>query len=228
MNGNEAELKKAAADSAVALITDGMVVGLGTGSTATFAVDAIGRRVKGGLRIVGVPTSERTAAQARDLGIQVVTLAEQPSIDMTIDGADQVEEESLNLIKGYGGALLREKIVASASKRLVIIVHESKLAKRLITDAPIPVEVVRFGWQATVRHLDKLHAQPAMRKSPDGQPFVTDGGNHILDCKFEPGTSADRLAEALDHVVGVVEHGLFIGMTSEVHVASVKGVRVMR
>jgi ribose 5-phosphate isomerase A len=228
MNGNEAELKKAAAESAVALITDGMVVGLGTGSTATFAVDAIGRRVKGGLRIVGVPTSERTAAQARGLGIQVATLAEQPSIDITIDGADQVEEGSLNLIKGYGGALLREKIVASASKRLVIIVHESKLANRLITDAPIPVEVVRFGWQATVRHLDKLRAEPAMRKSPDGQPFVTDGGNHILDCKFEPGTSADRLAEALDHVVGVVEHGLFIGMTSEVHVASVNGVRVLR
>jgi len=225
---NEDELKIAAAESAVALVTDGMVVGLGTGSTSTFAVNAIGRRVREGLRIVGVPTSERTAAQARDLGIAVATLAEQPSIDMTIDGADQVEEGSLNLIKGYGGALLREKIVASASKRLVIIVHESKLANRLITDAPIPVEVVRFGWQATVRHLEKLRAQPAMRKGSDGQPFVTDGGNHILDCKFEPGTAAGRLAEALDHVVGVVEHGLFIGMTSEVHVASAQGVRVMR
>ncbi|HMD50702.1 MAG TPA: ribose-5-phosphate isomerase RpiA [Bryobacteraceae bacterium] len=228
MNGNEDKLKMAAAESAVALVTDGMVVGLGTGSTSTFAVNAIGRRVKEGLRIVGVPTSERTAAQARGLGIPVVTLAEQPSIDVTIDGADQVEEGSLNLIKGYGGALLREKIVASASKKLAIIVHESKLASRLITDAPIPVEVVRFGWQATVRHLEKLGAQPGMRMNPDGQAFVTDGGNHILDCRFAPGTAADRLAEALDHVVGVVEHGLFIGMTTEVHVAGASGVRVLR
>ena len=228
MNSNENELKMAAAESAVALVTNGMVLGLGTGSTSTFAVNAIGRRVKEGLRVVGVPTSERTAAQARDLGIPVATLGERPSIDMTIDGADQVEEGSLNLIKGYGGALLREKIVASASKKLVIIVHESKLAGHLITEAPIPVEVVRFGWQATVRHLEKLGAQPAMRMNADGQAFVTDGGNHILDCKFAPGTPAGGLAESLDHVVGVVEHGLFIGMTTEVHVAAANGVRVLR
>lgn len=228
MNSREDELKAEAAESAVALIKDGMVVGLGTGSTAAFAVNAIGRRVKEGLRIVGIPTSERTAAQARELGVKVVSLAEEPSIDITIDGADHVEEGSLSLIKGYGGALLREKIVASASKNLVIIVDASKLASRLVTDAAIPVEVVKFGWQETARHLEKLGAKPAMRMSSDSQPFVTDGGNHILDCKFEPGTPAAGLAEALDHVVGVVEHGLFIGMASEVRVAGADGVRVLK
>ena len=228
MKLDESELKRAAAESAVALVMDGAVVGLGTGSTSAFAVNALGKRVKDGLKIIGIPTSERTAAQARDLGIAISSLEEHPGIDITIDGADQVEEGSLNLIKGYGGALLREKIVASASKRLVIIAHESKLAARLITGAPIPIEVVRFGWQATWRHLEKIGASPAMRKNTDGQPFETDGGNYILDCKFEPGTPGDRLAERLDHVVGVVEHGLFIGMTSEVHLAGESGVRVLR
>jgi ribose 5-phosphate isomerase A len=227
MQRDETELKRAAAESAVALVTDGMVVGLGTGSTSTFAVSALGRRVKEGLRIIGIPTSERAAAQARELSIPISSLEEHPSIDITIDGADQVEEGSLNLIKGYGGALLREKIVASASRKLVIIVHESKLAKLLITDAPIPIEVVRFGWQTTVRHLETLGAEPAIRKNA-GQAFETDGGNYILDSRFKPGTPADELAEGLDHIVGVVEHGLFIGMTSEVHVASETGVRVLK
>ena len=228
MSLDENQLKAAAAESAVALVNDGMVVGLGTGSTATLAVSALGRRVQGGLHIVGVPTSERTAAQARELGIQIVSLAGEPSLDLTIDGADSVEEGSLYLIKGYGGALLREKIVASASKKLVIIVHESKLVGRLITDAPVPVEVVRFGWEATARHLEALDAKPALRRNENGEPFESDGGNYILHCAFQPGRAADRLAEQLDHVVGVVEHGLFIGMTSEVHVASEKGVRVLR
>jgi ribose 5-phosphate isomerase A len=227
MQKDEAELKRAAAESAVALVADRMVVGLGTGSTSTFAVSALGRRVKEGLRIIGIPTSERTAAQARELGITISSLEEHPSIDITIDGADQVEEGSLNLIKGYGGALLREKIVASASRKLAIIVHESKLARQLISEAPIPIEVVRFSWQSTARHLETLGAKPAIRKN-GGQPFETDGGNYILDSRFEPGTPADQLAERLDHVVGVVEHGLFIGMTSEVHVASATGVRVLR
>ena len=228
MSQSEDQLKIAAANSAVALLTDGMVVGLGTGSTATFAVSAIGKRVKEGLRITGIPTSERTAAQARELGIPISSLAEEPEIDITIDGADQVEEHTLNLIKGYGGALLREKIVASASKRLVIIVHESKLAGRLGTNAPVPVEVARFGWQATSHHLAAQGAKPALRRSPDGEVFETDGGNYILDCAFDANAAAKELAERLDHVVGVVEHGLFIGMTSEVQVAGTDGVRVLK
>jgi ribose 5-phosphate isomerase A len=223
---NEDQLKIAAAESAVALVTDGMIVGLGTGSTAAFAVNDLGRRVKHGLRIVGIPTSERTASQARALGIRISSLDEEPEVDITIDGADQVEEGSLNLIKGFGGALLREKIVASASKRLVIMIDNRKLVRRLAISDPVPVEVVRFGWQATVGHLSKLGAKPSLRRNPDGAPFHSDGGNYIVDCTFKPGVSATWLARRLDHVVGLVEHGFFIGMTSEVHMAGSGGVRV--
>src|SRR5579863_4190198 len=219
MSQSEDQLKMAAADSAVSLVADGMIVGLGTGSTATLAVSALGKRVQEGLRILGIPTSERTAAQARSLGIPLSSLGEEPEIDMTIDGADQVEEGNLNLIKGYGGALLREKIVANASKRLVIIVHDSKVVSRLAIGVAVPVEVVRFGWQATARHLSDLGAKPMLRRNEQGEAFDSDGGNYILDCTFDSSVSAAPLAAQLDHVVGVVEHGLFIGMASEVHVA---------
>ncbi len=221
-------LKLAAAKSAVELVKDGMIVGLGTGSTSTFAVNEIGARVQQGLRIIAVPTSEHTAAQARSLGIKVVTLEEEPALDLTIDGADQVEQPSLDLIKGYGGALLREKIVASASKRLVIIVDESKLAPKLWTEKGVPVEIVAFGWQSAVQRIAKLGFNPVLRCNADGEPFRTDGGNFIVDCKFDPSLSAAPAAEKLDHVVGVVEHGFFIGMTSEVHIAAAGGVRVLK
>jgi len=227
MSQNEDQLKMAAAESAVALVTDGMTVGLGSGSTAAFAVISLGSRVKQGLRIVGIPTSERTAAQARALGIPISSLAEEPNVDITIDGADEVEEGTLNLIKGHGGALLREKIVASASKRLVIIIHASKLVSRLAISDPVPVEVVAFGWQVTVRNLSNLGAKPLLRRNPDGEPYYSDGGNYIIDCTFEPSVSAVELARRLDHVVGLVEHGFFIGLTSEVHVAGTGGVRVL-
>ena len=226
MQDNENKMKKAAAESAAALVKDGMVVGLGTGSTAKFAVSELGRRVAGGLRIVGIPTSEATAAQARSLEIPLTTLAEQPGIDLTIDGADEVEEGTLNLVKGLGGALLREKIVASATKRLVIVVHGSKVVSRLAT-GPVPVEVVTFGWQSTARRLTSLGAKPTLRLKADGEPFRTDGGNYIVDCAIERGALAKSLASGLDHIVGVVEHGLFIGLTSEVHVAESSGVRVL-
>jgi ribose 5-phosphate isomerase A len=225
---DENQLKKAAAESAAALVTDGMVVGLGTGSTAAFAVSVLGRRVGEGLRIVGIPTSEHTASQARDLGIPLTTLGEQSQIDITIDGADEVEEGRLNLIKGLGGALLREKIVANASKRLVIIIHASKLARRLASASPVPVEVVPFGWQATARRLSDLGAKPSLRRNPKGETFVSDGGHYILDCAFEPIASPESLAGDLDHVIGVVEHGLFVGMTAEVHMAGEKGVQVLK
>ena len=228
MNQSADLLKLAAAKSAVELVKDGMIVGLGTGSTATLAVNEIGARVKQGMRIIGVPTSERTAAQARSLGIKIVTLEEEPALDLTIDGADQVEQPTLNLIKGYGGALLREKIVASAGKRLVIIVDESKLAPKLWTDKGVPVEIVAFGWQSAALRIAKLGFKPVLRRTPDGEPFRTDGGNFIVDCEFDPGLSAAPAAEQLDHVVGVVEHGFFIGMTSEVHIAAAAGVRVLK
>ena len=227
MSQDENQFKIAAAESAVKQITDGMIVGLGSGSTAAFAVSAIGRRVGEGLRIVGIPTSENTAAQARALKIPLTSLAEKPQVDVTIDGADEVEEGNLNLIKGRGGALLREKIVASASRKLVIIVHSSKLVSQLGANDPVPVEVVPFGWQSTARHLSNLDANPSLRQNADGQPFQSDHGNYILDCSFGPIASAEKLARQLDHVVGVVEHGLFIGLASEVHVASASGVRVL-
>jgi ribose 5-phosphate isomerase A len=221
-------LKQAAAASAVAEVTDGMILGLGTGSTAAFAVKALAERVREGLRVVGIPTSERTAAQARALGIPLSNLDECPQIDMTIDGADLVDEGNLNLIKGRGGALLREKIVATASRRLVITIHSSKLVSHLAVSELIPIEVVPFGWQIAAHRLEDLTARPLLRRDPNGKPFISDGGHYILDCSFEGRTPPESLAQELDHVVGVVEHGLFIGLTSEVHVASPGGVRVLR
>ena len=219
------ELKQAAGNAAAAELRDGMIVGLGSGSTAKLAVDAIGRRVKEGLQIIGIPTSEKTAEQARGLGIQLSTLGEYSQIDVTIDGADEVELGTLNLIKGGGGNHLREKIVASASRRLLIAVDESKPVARLGERARVPVEVAQFGWQATARKLEALGATPSLRLGADAQPFVTDGGNYILDCAFARIDSAEDLQRQLDSVVGVVEHGLFIGLTSVVFVATAQGVK---
>jgi ribose 5-phosphate isomerase A len=203
-----------------------MIVGLGSGSTAALAVSALGKRVGEGLRIIGIPTSERTAAQARALEIPLATLAEYSQIDVTIDGADEVETGSLDLIKGLGGALLREKIVADASQRFVIVVDETKIVKHLGERGPVPIEVVPFGWQAAARKLTDLGANAVLRKGADGEPFRSDGGHYILDCKFGPIADTKALASELDHIVGVVEHGLFIGLTSEVHVGGASGVRV--
>src|SRR5271155_2190780 len=201
------ELKKAAANWAVAQLKDGMVVGLGSRSTATFAVAEIGRRMKSGLHIVGIPTSENTAEQARSLGIPLSTLGEHPEIDVTIDGADEVELHTLNLIKGGGGNLLREKIVATASRRLVIVADQSKLVDRLGSRAPVPVEVAQFGWQSTARRLAALGPEPVPRVDSEGKMFVTDGGNFILDCAFGAIASPADLQARLDATVGVVEHG---------------------
>jgi ribose 5-phosphate isomerase A len=219
--------KQAAAESAVARVDHGMIVGLGSGSTAAFAVRALGRRVREGLRIMGIPTSERTAAQARALEIPLSTLAEYPQIDVTIDGADEVEAGSLNLIKGRGGALLREKIVASVSKRLVIVIDQTKMVERLGARESVPVEVIPFGWQVAAVRLRDLGANPLLRKETGGEPFKSDGGHYILDCAFGQIASAESLAREFDHVVGLVEHGLFIGMTSEIHVGGPDGVRVV-
>lgn len=218
-------LKRAAAEAAVALVRDDMVVGLGTGSTASFAVEALGRRHREGLRFVGIATSERTAAQAKAAGIPLTSFAEHRMIDLTIDGADEVEQGTLNLIKGLGGALLREKIVAAASRRLVIVVDGAKLVTRLGAHTPVPVEVVPFGLEATREALEVLGASARLRLASSGQPFVTDGGNHILDCGFSAIANPARLEERIRRVVGVIECGLFVGRAHMVFVADAAGVR---
>jgi len=217
-------LKRAAADAAVELVQDGMIVGLGTGSTAAFAVEALARRHRQGLRFLGIPTSERTAAQATAAGIPLTSFAEHRQIDITIDGADEVERGTLNLIKGLGGALLREKIVAAASRRLAIVVDGAKLVDRLGTRAPVPVEVVSFGLEATQAALEVLGASPRLRLSPSGDPFTTDGGNRILDCSFGPIAEPARLEERIGRLIGVVESGLFISRADPVFLADAAGV----
>jgi ribose 5-phosphate isomerase A len=213
--------KHAAAEAAALLVEDGMIVGLGSGSTAALAVEAIGRRRP---RIIGVPTSEKTAALATGLGIPLAKLSEQPRIDLTIDGADEVEVGTLHLVKGLGGALLREKIVAAATARLVIVADESKIVDRLTAAArPIPIEVVPFGWESTADRLRAIGAVPTLR-----QGFITDGGHYILDCLWPDMGPAAELAGRIDGIVGVVEHGLFIGMASEVIVGGPNGTRVLR
>ncbi len=220
--------KKAAAEAAAKLVETGMVVGLGTGSTAAFVVSELGRRVaQEGLRIVGIPTSERTAEHARSLKIPLATLAEHTEIDLTIDGADEVERGTLYLIKGHGGALLREKIVAAASKRMAVVADETKLVEHLGTHFSVPVEVVPFGWQATERKLRQLGANPTLRLGADKKPYVTDGGHYIVDCAYGPMQAPKEVAHRLDHVVGTVEHGLFLGFASQVFVGGQRGVTVL-
>ncbi|MFO1162267.1 MAG: ribose-5-phosphate isomerase RpiA [Reyranellaceae bacterium] len=219
------DLKRAAATAAVELVRDGMIVGLGTGSTAAFAVEALARRHAQGLRFVGIPTSERTAAQAKAAGLPLSSLAERRQIDLTIDGADEVEHGTLNLIKGLGGALLREKIVAAASHRLAIIVDNSKLVDRLGSRAPVPVEIVPFGREATQDSLEALGASAALRLAAPDKPFVTDGGHYILDCRFAPIADPSRLEQRIREIVGVVECGLFISRAHMVFVADPHGVQ---
>ncbi len=227
MSVDRDQLKRAAALRAIEEVEDGMVVGLGTGSTAAFVVEGLAARVAGGLRLVGIPTSERTAAQARRLGIPIVTFAEHQRLDLTIDGADEVQLGTLNLIKGLGGALLREKIVAAASERLVIVVDQEKLVEQLGEHTPVPVEVTQFGWQATAVALAKLGCVPQRRYAAGEHPYVTDGGNYILDCRFGPLADPSAIEQRIAMTVGTVESGLFVGRTSIVVVASVAGIEVL-
>ena len=224
-----AGLKREAAERAVAEVRSGMVVGLGTGSTATLAVDAIGRRMREeGLDIVGIPTSERTAAQARSLGIQLSDFGSHDVIDLTLDGADAVERGTLTLIKGLGGALLREKIVAAASRRMIVMVDQTKLRGPLGSFCPVPVEVTRFGWQATRRHLVGLGVEPVLRSVAAGEPLVTDGGNLILDCSFGPIPDARALQQEIKKIPGVVETGLFIDIADRVIIAADHGIEILQ
>jgi ribose 5-phosphate isomerase A len=224
MSENRDDRKREAALAAVAMVEDGMAVGLGTGSTAAFAIDALIDRVRGGLRIVGIPTSERSARQAREGGIELTDFGHHPRLDLTIDGADEIGRDTLDLIKGLGGALLREKIVAAASTRLVIVADEPKLVSGLGATVPVPVEVVSFGWETTALRLTKLGAQPVLRKGSDGTTFHTDGGNLILDCHFGAISNPARLERDLSGTIGVVEVGLFIGMATTALVATAGGI----
>jgi ribose 5-phosphate isomerase A len=209
--------KALAAARAVDHVKDGMRVGLGTGSTAAHAVRMLGERVRGGLRIVGVPTSDRTRDQARSEGIPLSDFTESVSIDVTIDGADEADR-SLRMIKGGGGALLREKIVASATRKNVIIADSTKLVATLGT-FPLPVEVVKFASPVVAARLRALGAEPTLRKGKDGAPFRTDEDNHILDAAFGEIRDPDRLARELDATPGVVCHGLFLGLAHVLIVA---------
>jgi ribose 5-phosphate isomerase A len=220
------DLKRAAAEAAVALVSSGMVVGLGTGSTAAFAIEALIRRVREeGLEILGIPTSKRSAVQAQAGGIRLTDFEAHHRVDLTIDGADEIATGSLDLVKGLGGALLREKIVAAASDRLVIIADGSKLVEHLGGTARIPVEVVTFGWQTTQDRIARIGGHPVLRRGKDGTPFHTDGGNLILDCAFGERPDAQAIERALSETIGVVETGLFIGMATTALVASAEGVR---
>jgi ribose 5-phosphate isomerase A len=228
-NGMAEQYKQAAAEYAVGLVRDGMRVGLGSGSTAILAVRLIGQMLRDGrLRdITGMPTSRATEDEARRLGIPLMSDELPAELDLTIDGADEVDPH-FNVIKGGGGALLREKIVAQASRREVIVVDESKPSPLLGTRFALPVEVTRFGRGAQARYLESLGARVMARAGGDGAPFLTDSGNLILDCAFGPIADAAALAEQLNRRAGIVEHGLFIGLVTDVIVAGAGGVRRLK
>jgi ribose 5-phosphate isomerase A len=226
MTNDIVALKQKAADMALEYVRPGMIVGLGSGSTATLAVRRIGERLRAGLLhdILGIPCSLQTEQEALRAGIPLTTLEEHPVIDLTIDGADEVDPD-LNLIKGGGGALLREKIVAQATRREIIIVDESKLSPVLGTHWAVPVEVSPFGWGSQAAFLQSLGAQITLRLNEDGSAYKTDQANLILDCKFGPILDAAALAGQIKTRAGIVEHGLFIGLTSEVIAAGPGGCR---
>ncbi len=227
------EFKRQAAERAVECVQSGMVVGLGVGRTANFALRRMAELLRGGhlQDILGVPCSLQTEKEARRLVVPLTTLEEHPVVDLTIDGADEVDPD-LNLIKGGGGAMLREKIVAQASRREVIVVTEDKLSPALGTRWPVPVEVLPFGWRSQALYLESLGARVAVRTSPptplplgEGNTFTTDQGNLILDCHFGPIPRPAALAARLEGRAGIVGHGLFIGLADDVLVAGPGGVR---
>jgi ribose 5-phosphate isomerase A len=223
------ELKRAAARRAVDYLASGTVVGLGSGSTVCPLLELLGERLaSGALRDVrAVPTSEDTASRCRVLGVPLTTLDEHPRLALAIDGADEIDPR-LDLVKGLGGALLREKLVALAARRFVVIADTSKRVRKLGTRAPVPVEVVRFGWTTHLPFFERLGATPALRRTADGEPFVTDEGHYIVDCRFARGIpDARAVARALARRPGVVEHGLFLGMARVAVVAGPRGVAVL-
>jgi ribose 5-phosphate isomerase A len=224
-------LKRQAAARALQEVRGGMKLGLGTGSTAKHFVDLLGEKIHAGLDVVGVPTSEATRAQAEQCGVRLTTLDEIDRLDLTVDGADEIDG-ALNLVKGGGGALLREKIVAAASDRMIVIADETKWVDAL-GHFPLPVEVIPFGLSATRRAMAGAFAesgvsgQMVLRKGEDGHVFVTDGGHWIIDAHLGRIEDAPRLADSLSLIPGVVEHGLFIGLADTAVLASAQGIRVV-
>jgi ribose 5-phosphate isomerase A len=225
------QLKRQAAGRALEYVRDGMKLGLGTGSTAKHFVELLGERARSGLNVVGVPTSEATRADAQRCGVPLTTLDEINRLDLTVDGADEIDS-ALNLIKGGGGALLREKIVAAASDRMIVIADESKWVDTL-GRFPLPIEVVSFGISVTQRAIEHafmqsgVSGQMVLRKGRDGHAFVTDGGHWIVDAHLGQISDPSRLAGLLTSIPGVVEHGLFIGLASTAMLAGPQGIRVV-
>lgn len=226
MNKNTQNLKEQAAVRAVEFVKPGMVVGLGHGTTTIFAVRRIAELLQAGAlkNILGVPCSIQVEKEAQHVGIPLTTLEEHPVIDLTIDGADEVDP-NLDLIKGGGGALLREKIVAQASRREIIVVDESKLSPALGTRWAVPVEVVPFGWRTQALYLESLGADVNLRQDGNRKTFTTDQGNLILDCQFGPLSQPAELAAKLNSRTGIVEHGLFLGLATDLIVAGAEVVR---
>ena len=222
------ELKKLAGEKAVEYVEDGMILGLGTGSTVEYSLRKLGTLVKDGLKIKGIPTSMHTRRIAKEENIPLTTLEENPEIDLTIDGADEVDSD-LNLVKGGGGALTREKIIAYHSKKVIIVVDDSKVVKALGIDFPLPVEVLKFGWASTKKVLEGFNCNVEMRKIM-GEPFITDNSNYVLDCEFESNHAiedAEKLELDINNIPGVVENGLFIGLADKVIVGGKQGIMTL-
>ena len=217
------ELKRQASVAALESVKDGMIVGLGTGSTAAYFIRELGARVKSGLRVHGIPTSEESRRLAAEVGVPLTTLQENPLIDVTVDGADEVSDD-LHLIKGLGGALVREKVVAHASKYLIIVVDESKLTGKLGRKAPIPVEVIPFAIDVVRTLLTQWGGEPKLRQR-DGNPFVSDNGNFILDWWHGVVDQPWALERQIKGVTGVVDSGIFAGVANEVIAATATGIR---
>ena len=222
---NIEQLKKIAAEKATEEVRNGMVVGLGTGSTVYYALLKLGKMVRDGLNIIGIPTSDGTEKIAIEQGIPLSTLAVHPTIELTIDGADEVDA-NLNLIKGGGAALVREKIIANASKQILIVVDESKVSCVLGTSFALPVEIVRFGWEATQREVNKICGQSDLRGGIEN-PLITDNGNYILDCHFDGIPEPKKVELQLNNIPGVVENGIFVDRADKVIIGTPSGIRYM-
>jgi ribose 5-phosphate isomerase A len=225
MRDRDAEKARAAA-RAVEEVKSGMVLGLGSGTTVSFVLDALAARVKSGLKIAGVPSSERTAEAAKRLGIPLTDFATHRRLDLTIDGADQVARGSLDLVKGLGGALLREKMVALASERMIVVADESKLVDKLGGVTPLPVEIVTFGWELTLDRLKAMGGKPRLRYAED-KPFITDNGNYIADCPFGDIPDPTELDLSLRSLFGVIATGLFCGLASMAVIGTESGAEIL-
>lgn len=226
---NRKQLKELAAFSAVDFVQSGMVIGLGHGSTANLAIRHLGNLIgEGELQdILAVPCSRDTGLKAMDAGIPLTTLEEHATIDLTIDGADEVDPQ-MNLIKGRGGALLRERIVAQFSAREIIIVDDSKVSPVIGTKSPVPVEVIPFGWTSQAVFLEKMGARVALRKKKDGEIFTTDEGNFIIDCRFGPIDRPHDTADLLSRRAGIVAHGIWLGIATDIIIAGPKGIKHLK